>query len=119
MLVEIVVVEEQAGLQLVGEKEAVVPEGRPEAEKETDWLGPEIRPAVTVVEIELPWTTETETGLIERLKSKAPTIFKVTVVVLVSSLLLASMIRVYDPAGAPEVLTEKIEVIFPLGGGVI
>ena len=35
LLVLMVSVEEQAGLQLVEEKEAVAPVGRPEAEKET------------------------------------------------------------------------------------
>ena len=35
-LVVIVIVEEQAGLQLAGENEAIVPAGRPEAEKVVD-----------------------------------------------------------------------------------
>ena len=51
---EIVIVEGQVGLQLGGTKEAVAPDGRPEAEKKTDWLVPEIKVASTMAETEPP-----------------------------------------------------------------
>ena len=38
---------EQFGLQLPEENEAVAPEGRPEAEKETDWVEPDIKVVLT------------------------------------------------------------------------
>jgi len=45
---------EQVRLQEVGEYEAMAPDGRPEAEKDTGWEAPTIRLAVTVLETELP-----------------------------------------------------------------
>ena len=42
-------VEVQLGEQEIGEKEAVVPEGRPEAEKDTPWVAPEVRAKVIVL----------------------------------------------------------------------
>jgi len=50
-------VDEQAGLHDAGENEAVVPAGRPEAENETDWVVPETRLAVIVLDTDCPWTT--------------------------------------------------------------
>lgn len=52
--VESVKVLVQVGLQLVGEKLAVVPLGSPEAEKETDCVAPERSVAVTVVDTDPP-----------------------------------------------------------------
>jgi hypothetical protein len=49
---------EQVGLQVGAEKEAVAPEGNPEAEKETVWLLPEVRFAVMEFEAEEPELTE-------------------------------------------------------------
>lgn len=43
----IVKIEEHVILQEVGEKEAVAPEGSPEAWKATDWVKPEVIVAVT------------------------------------------------------------------------
>jgi len=54
--VEMVRVEVQAGRQGPGEKEAVAPDGRPEAEKETKVAVPETREAVTVSDADCPWT---------------------------------------------------------------
>jgi hypothetical protein len=56
--VEIVRVDVQVGRQDAGEKEAVAPDGRPEAEKETDEAVPETRVAVTVLDTDWPWTAE-------------------------------------------------------------
>ena len=64
-----VIVELQVGLQLAGLKEADAPDGKPEAEKDTDWVEPEVRVVLTVAEIELPWVTEPEVGLMEIEKS--------------------------------------------------
>jgi hypothetical protein len=49
---------EHVGLHETEENEAVAPEGRPEALKETAWLLPELRVAVTVSVAEEPATTE-------------------------------------------------------------
>ncbi len=68
-LVAIVRTVEQEGLQDVVEKEAVAPEGRPEAEKETDWLLPELRLAVIEFEAEEPALAETSPELVSE-KSK-------------------------------------------------
>ena len=54
--VEMVRVEVQAARQDPGEKEAVAPDGRPEAEKETKVAVPETRVAVTVSDADCPWT---------------------------------------------------------------
>jgi hypothetical protein len=51
-------VEEQLGLQLAEENEAVAPEGRPDTEKETDWLPPEARVALMELVTEEPATTD-------------------------------------------------------------
>ena len=50
-------VDEHAGLHDPGEKAAVAPAGRPEAENDTDWEVPETRVAVTVLDTDCPWTT--------------------------------------------------------------
>ena len=42
----------QVGVQEEGEKEVVVPEGKPEAEYETDWADPEESVAVMVLVID-------------------------------------------------------------------
>ncbi|MEK7201436.1 MAG: hypothetical protein AAB737_02270 [Patescibacteria group bacterium] len=57
--VEMVIVEEQFGLQEVGEKTAVAPAGRPETLKETDCVAPEARVEVIVLGMEEPFSTET------------------------------------------------------------
>ena len=61
-------VELQRGLQLVGEKAVVTPAGRPEVEKDTARVVPEIKEAVTVVEIEPPRITAPEEGPTNKLK---------------------------------------------------
>jgi hypothetical protein len=50
-------VEEQVGLHEAGEKEAAAPDGRPDAEKETDCAVPETRVAVIVLDGDCPCTT--------------------------------------------------------------
>jgi hypothetical protein len=50
--------EEQFGLQLPEEKEAVVPVGNPEAINETGWVVPELKVAVMVLVTEDPATTD-------------------------------------------------------------
>ena len=47
-------VDEQIGLHDAAEKEAVVPAGRPEAEKDTDCAVPETRVAVIVLDTDCP-----------------------------------------------------------------
>ena len=47
-------VEEQVGLHDACEKEAVAPDGRPDAEKETDCAAPETRVAVIVLDTDCP-----------------------------------------------------------------
>ena len=49
-----VTVEEQVGLHDAGEKAAVAPVGRPEAEKDTDCAVPETSVAVMVLEADCP-----------------------------------------------------------------
>ena len=49
---------EHAGLQEVAEKEAVAPEGNPEAEKETDWAEPEVKLALIELVTEEPAVTD-------------------------------------------------------------
>jgi len=51
-------VDVQFGLHDVGENEAVVPMGRPEAANETDCVVPEVRVAVIVLDTACPWTTD-------------------------------------------------------------
>jgi hypothetical protein len=58
MVVPIVSVDEQVGLQLPGENEAVAPAGNPEAEKVTDWLLPETNVAVIELVVEEPAVTD-------------------------------------------------------------
>ena len=55
--VEKVKVDVQLGLQDEAEKPAVAPDGSPEAERDTDWLVPEIRPTVTGYERTWPAVT--------------------------------------------------------------
>ena len=62
----------QFWLQDVGEKEAVAPEGRPDAEKDTDWVVPDVRMAVMMLVTEEPWVTDLAPPL-EREKPKAVT----------------------------------------------
>jgi hypothetical protein len=63
-------VDEHVGLQDPGgEKEAVAPAGRPEAENETDCEVPDTRAAVIVLDTDCPWTTVWFPPL-EREKSK-------------------------------------------------
>ena len=50
-------VDVQPGLQDEGENVAVVPDGIPVAERVTDWLVPETRPAVTVYATDCPAVT--------------------------------------------------------------
>ena len=70
--VEIVNVEVHVGRHDAGEKEAVAPEGKPEAVKETDEAEPETRVSVTVLETDCPWTTERLPALdIEKSKAGA------------------------------------------------
>ena len=57
-LVAIVSVEEQLGLQLFGEKEAVAPEGSPEAENETGCVLPETNVALIVLVTDEPAITD-------------------------------------------------------------
>ena len=52
--VEMVKVEVQVGRQDAGEKDAVAPDGRPEAEKETEAAVPDTRVAVTVLDADWP-----------------------------------------------------------------
>ena len=49
-----VTVDEHAGLQDAGEKDAVAPVGRPEAEKDTDCAVPETSVAVIVLDTDCP-----------------------------------------------------------------
>jgi len=49
-----VTVEEHVGLHDAGEKDAVAPVGRPEAEKDTDCAVPETRVAVIVLDTDCP-----------------------------------------------------------------
>ena len=49
-----VTVEEHVGLHDAGEKDAVAPAGRPEAEKDTDCAVPETRVAVIVLDTDCP-----------------------------------------------------------------
>jgi hypothetical protein len=49
---------EQVGLQVFCEKEALAPEGSPDAEKETGWGDPETRLAVIVFVAEDPWVAD-------------------------------------------------------------
>ena len=67
--VEIVSVVEQVGLQLVGEKEAVAPVGRPEAVKETEAVVPETSVVIMEFVTELPCVTDLAPPL-ERERSK-------------------------------------------------
>lgn len=78
--VEIVKVELQLGEQLGEEKLAVAPFGRPEAEKDTDWLFPDTRPILTVVETEPQGEVEPDEGLIDREKSKGAALTVIVVV---------------------------------------
>jgi hypothetical protein len=66
--VDIVRVELQEGLQDVGLNDAVAPAGKPDAEKVTGLLEPEMRVAVTVVIVEPPGETELDVGKTEREK---------------------------------------------------
>jgi hypothetical protein len=52
-----VTVDEQVGLHDAGEKEAVAPVGRPDAENDTDCEVPETRVAVIVLDTDCPLTT--------------------------------------------------------------
>jgi hypothetical protein len=56
-------------VQLLIPNKAVAPEGRSDAEKLTDSIGPEIRLALTVVVMLLPWTTVPLVGLSDKEKS--------------------------------------------------
>ena len=67
-LVTILRVELQRGLQLVGEKEAVVPASKPETEKETSRAVPETKVVVAVVIIVPPRVTVPDAGLSDILK---------------------------------------------------
>jgi hypothetical protein len=58
LLVLMVSVEEQLGLQLVEEKEAVAPAGKPEAEKVTAWAVPEAKVVLIELVTEEPATTD-------------------------------------------------------------
>jgi hypothetical protein len=53
-----VIVEEQAGLQLVEEKEALAPVGKPEAERVTDWGLPETKAVLIELVTEDPAMTD-------------------------------------------------------------
>jgi hypothetical protein len=77
-VVVIVIVVEQVGVQCVGEKEAVAPEGRPEVEKERVWAAPVERVAVRVFETDWPCVTVRLPAL-EIEKSKATVLLTVTV----------------------------------------
>jgi len=57
-VVAIVSVEEQLGLQLLEENEAVADGGRPETEKFTGSRFPDMRVAITVVVTDAPWVTD-------------------------------------------------------------
>ena len=48
----------QVGRHEAGEKEAVTPEGIPEAEKFTVWVVPELKVAVMLLVMELPCVTD-------------------------------------------------------------
>lgn len=58
LLVAIVSVEKQLGLQLFGEKEAVAPEGSPEAESETGCVLPETNVALIELFTDEPAVTD-------------------------------------------------------------
>jgi hypothetical protein len=57
-LVLMVRVEEQLGLQLFGEKEAVAPEGNPETENVTGWVVPETNVALIELVTDEPAVTD-------------------------------------------------------------
>jgi len=57
-LVLMVRVEEQLGLQLFGEKEAVAPEGNPATENVTGWVLPEINAALIALVTDEPAVTD-------------------------------------------------------------
>ena len=63
-------VAEQFGVQEAGEKDAVTPEGSPEAERDTAWAVPETKEAVRLFVTDEPWTTDLLPPL-DREKSKA------------------------------------------------
>ena len=67
-LVTILRLELKGGLSLVGEKEAVVPTGKPETEKETSRAVPETKVAITVVLMFPPRVTVPDAGLSDILK---------------------------------------------------
>jgi hypothetical protein len=58
LFVLMVRVEEQVGLQLVEEKEAVAPVGKPEAENVTAWALPDVKVALIELVTEEPATTD-------------------------------------------------------------
>jgi len=68
VLVIIFKVELQRGLQLVGEKVATAPVGKPEAEKDTSRVVPEIKEVVIVVKIDPPGTIDSAEGLADNPK---------------------------------------------------
>jgi hypothetical protein len=71
-------VDEHVGLHDPGEKEAVAPVGRPEAERDTDCAVPETSVAAIVLDADWPWTTVWFPPL-ETEKSKGGGAFTVTV----------------------------------------
>jgi hypothetical protein len=58
-------------VQLVGENDAVTPEGTPEAEKETEGAAPDVSVAVIELVIALPATTDTFVGLADSVNEVA------------------------------------------------
>jgi hypothetical protein len=72
--VDIVRVELQVGLQLVGEKLQLVPLGNPEQEKLTDCVVPVNKVAVTVVVALSPGITLPKDGLTDKEKSNASSV---------------------------------------------
>ena len=67
--VEIVRVEVHVGLQVVTVKDAVAPEGSPEAERFTACVVPAVIAAVTVVAVDCPGDTAADGGFREMEKS--------------------------------------------------
>ena len=102
--VEMVRVAVQVGRQDAEEKEAVAPDGKPEAEKETEEAALETRLAVTVLDTDWPWTAVRSPSLASEKSKAAAELLTVTVtdaeVAWLPAASRATALRVWEPLEA-------------------
>jgi len=112
--VEIVNVLENVGLPEDGLKLAEAPEGKPEAERLTDFAEPLVRVTLTVVVMLLPTITVPLDGLTDIEKSKGSSTIRVKIAVLVNPPPVPFIVTVYVPAGVDE-LADIVKVLVNVG----